>query len=80
MTIFTSYLVYPDGDTQETENRLTVNQFVDMNGFPVSLPIASHKMIIYRVFKIRRADERGEETTYYHLELVTGIELVSLAK
>jgi hypothetical protein len=80
LTLEYRFLVYPDGDTQEAAGPLRINELVDLNGYPVSIPLRTHRMIVYRVYRIRREDERGEERTYYHLELVTGSELRSLAR
>ncbi len=75
MTLFESYIVYPDGEVQEISHSLQVNQMVDLNGYPLALPLQTAKMIVYRVFKISREERRGEETTFYFLELVTRDEL-----
>lgn len=80
MTLTYRFLVYPDGDTQEAATPLSIGRLVDLNGYPVGLPLPTSRMIVYRVYKIRTSEERGEEVTYYHLELVTGDELISLAR
>ena len=72
------YLVYPEGEIQEISNRLGFNMIVDMNGNPLELPIRTHRMIVYRVYKIRQNEKRGEKETFYHLELVRGEELFNL--
>ncbi|HKK64670.1 MAG TPA: hypothetical protein VJ967_02370 [Clostridia bacterium] len=79
MFIESNFLVYPEGETQEIEFKLQFNQIVDLNGRPVSLPLANHKMIVYKVTKIQNKEMKGETTHYYHLELVRGDELFSLA-
>jgi hypothetical protein len=79
MFIESNFLVYPEGETQEIEFKLRFNQIVDMNGRPVSLPLASYKMIVYKVVKIQTKEMKGETAHYYHLELVRGDELFSLA-
>lgn len=79
MFIESHYLVYPDGDTQEINGSVAFNALVDMNGGAVRLPLASHRMIVYRVFKITRKETKGERSSFYHLELVGGEELFSLA-
>jgi hypothetical protein len=56
-----------------------VNQLVDLNGNPLSLPLPSARMIVYRVWKVSTQAERHEESIYYHLELVTRPELESAA-
>lgn len=80
MTVVYRYLVYPDGDRQETDIALRINQLVDLNGFPLPLPLTTVRQIVYRVTKIRNTENRGEESSYYYLELVTGDELNSLAR
>jgi len=75
MTIETRWLVYPDGDRQETERLMRVDELVDMNGYP--LPPLAHgaRVIAYRVYKIRRVEERGELDILQYLELVPTSEL-----
>jgi len=60
---------------QELEHRLTINQIVDLNGLPLSLPLSTDRMIAYRVYKITTDTSIGEEVTNYHLELVKRNEL-----
>ncbi len=75
MTLFTRLLVYPDGDTQEIPHDLRMNEVVDLNGFPLPLPLPTDRMIAYRVFKKATSLERGEETTRYYVELLDRIDL-----
>ena len=70
MTIRTKLLCYPDGETQETEIPLRINQVVDLNGNPLPTPLLTVRMIAYRVYKISTHESVGEETTCYHLELL----------
>jgi len=69
------FLAYPEGDGREIEHQLKVNQLVDLNGKPLSLPLPTSRMIVYRVWKISTRQERYAEETTYHLELVTRPEL-----
>ncbi|MBN1520831.1 MAG: hypothetical protein JW923_12185 [Spirochaetales bacterium] len=78
MTVETRWLVYPDGEKQETERLLSMNELVDMNGFPLSLPPATDRMIAYRVYKVRRLEERGSLDVLFYLELVPAWELRSM--
>jgi len=78
MTIETRWLVYPDGERQETERLLRVDELVDMNGYPLPLPPPGDRMIAYRVFKIRRVEERGELDVLQYLDLVPAAELRAL--
>lgn len=80
MTLFSNVLVYPEGDRIEIEHPLTFNQYVDLNGHPLSLPLQTQKMIVYRIYRISTSEERGEVTTYFFLELVTNEELFGLAE
>lgn len=78
MTIETRYLVYPDGDRQETQRLLRVDELVDMNGFTIPMPLRSARIVAYRVFKIRRMEERGELDILQYLELVPAYELAGM--
>lgn len=80
MFIESNFLVFPEGEVQEIEHQLHFNQIVDLNGRPVSLPLPTHKMIVYRVSKIQNKESLGEMSHYYHLELVRGDELFSLTR
>lgn len=75
MTIETHWLVYPDGDRQETETSLRIDQLIDMNGNPLRLPLPDPRIIAYRVFRIRNLESRGELNVLYYLELVPVHEL-----
>ena len=76
MTTYTYLLVYPDGDVQEAARQLQINQIVDLNGFPLTPPLRTLRMIVYRVFRITRDEHRGEAVTRYHLELVKREEML----
>ncbi len=78
MTTETRWVVYPDGDRQETPRLLRVDDIVDMNGRPLPMPPPSERMIAYRVFKIRRVEERGELDVLHYLELVPASELAAM--
>lgn len=74
-------IVYPDGDSQEIEHELRVNQLVDLNGNPLPLPLPTARMIVYRVWRVStETTERHEENLFYHLELVTRPELESASR
>ena len=75
----TSYIIFPDGDSQEVEHPLSVNQLVDLNGNPLPLPLRTTKMIVYRVWKVTTNADRNTEEIFYHLELVTRPELESVS-
>ena len=77
MTLYSSWLIYPEGgESQEITHRLRIGQLVDLNGNPLPRPTA--RMIVYRVFRISTQTERGEEKTLYHLELMRRDELEQL--
>ena len=75
MTLYGRRLRYPDGESQEIEHRLAINQLVDLNGTPLRLPLSTVKMIVYRVWRITTDVARGEEWTNYDLELMRVDEL-----
>lgn len=80
MTIETRWLVYPEGEKQETDILLSAGAIVDINGNPLAGPLASAKIIAYRVYKIRRIEERGQLDVLQYLELVPVIELKELVQ
>ncbi|MEW5815231.1 MAG: hypothetical protein AB1798_07540 [Spirochaetota bacterium] len=80
MTIYSKRIIYPEGDYQEIPHALFINQMVDLNGYPIQLPLRTSKMIVYRVFKITTKLLPGEELRQYHLELVTRDELKAYTK
>ena len=74
--VHTISIEYPEGDSREIEHELRVNQLVDLNGNPLSLPLPTARMIVYRVWKVSTdTTSRHEENVCYHLELVTRPEL-----
>lgn len=77
MTIYETFLVYPEGDTQEIEHSLHIDDLVDLNGNILPLPLRNPKMIAYRVFKKSTREKTGYNSTYFHLELVPVTELMA---
>jgi len=73
--ITTRKIIYPEGDEYEIEHPLTINELVDLNGFPLKLPLPTSRMIVYRVRKKTTDTYRGGETIQYFLELLTKDEL-----
>ena len=69
------FVVYPDGDTQEINGRLSFNELVDVNGNPIELPLPSNRMLVFRVEKIKTNDYKGGSETYHFLEQVSAREL-----
>ncbi|MFW5741788.1 MAG: hypothetical protein ACOCVW_01530 [bacterium] len=64
----TRILVYPEGDTQEIDWPLRFNQIVDVSGRPLATPVATVRMLAYRVRGISSDETRNEYVTRYHLE------------
>lgn len=79
MTIYNNYIVFPEGDIQEIAHDLRINQLVDINGVPITLPLKTAKMIVYRVYKKTTKESKGEVSTFYYLEQLSLNELKNLA-
>ena len=69
------FIVYPEGDTQEVQGRLRLNEVVDVNGNPLPLPLSTNKMIAFKVARVSSRDYKGGTETYHYLELVSADEL-----
>ncbi len=76
MTIDEYYIVYPEGEAQELEAPLRIDELVDLNGRPLALPLPSPRVIAYRVVKIRHLEERGVHQVLHYVELVPARELI----
>jgi hypothetical protein len=74
MRLTTREIVFPEGDSQEIPHALQVNQLVDLNGYPLELPLA-RRQIVYRVRKATTGSHRNGEVVSYYLELVGRPEL-----
>lgn len=70
------FIVYPEGDTQEIQGRLMLNQLVDVNGNPLDLPLPTNRMVVFRVAKVTTNDYKGGSETYHYLEQVSARELL----
>ena len=70
------FIVYPDGDSQEIQGRLMLNQLVDANGNPLNLPLPTNRMLVFRVEKIKTKDYKGGSETYHYLEQLSARELL----
>jgi len=75
VTLYSSWLVYPDGDLQEITHTLRIGWLVDLNGNPLPVPVTNTGQIVYRVSRIATHVTTGEEKTLYHLELMRVDEL-----
>jgi len=80
MHLTTRRIMYPEGDSREIEHALSINQLVDINGFPLAPPLPSAKMIVYRVFRIATESLKGEDIVRYHLEQLWRDELEELVQ
>ena len=70
------FIVFPEGDTQEINGRLILNQLVDVNGNPLNLPLPTNRMVVFRVEKIRTNDYKGGTETFHYLEQLSAQELM----
>jgi len=75
MFMKSNFIIYPEGDVQEIEHSLSINELVDLNGNPLQLPLPTTKMIVYRVYKINVKTPKGEEIRQHYIELVNAYEL-----
>jgi len=76
MQINEFFLVFPEGDVQETRGRLPFNALVDMNGNVLSLPLPTNKMIVFKVAGIKTEERTGVSETYHFLDLMSAEELL----
>jgi hypothetical protein len=67
MHLTTRQIIYPEGDSQEIEHALAINQLVDINGYPLAPPLPTTRMIVYRVFRIATENLKGEDIIRYYL-------------
>jgi hypothetical protein len=80
MHLTTRRIMYPEGDNREIEHSLSINQLVDINGFPLTPPLPTVKMIVYRVFRIATENLKGEDIVRYYLEQLWRDELEELVQ
>jgi hypothetical protein len=73
------YIVFPEGDAQEIGGPLSLNSLVDLNGNPLSFPLPTNRMIVFRVMKISARENKGGKETFHYLELVSAGELADLS-
>ena len=79
MTRYSYQIVFPEGDAQEIEHQLRINQLVDLNGYPLGPSLPTTRMIVFRVWRQSTDVLRGEETVSYFLELLRVDELEEMA-
>jgi hypothetical protein len=77
MKLVEYYVVFPEGEAQEIESGLRIDELVDLNGRPLSLPVPTVRMIAYRVVKVRQVEERSTLSVLHYLELVPSYELAA---
>ena len=80
MTFDTIEIVYPEGDKREIERHLTINELVDINGFPVNLPLTSYQTIVYRVYRKSTSDTNNGPVIRYYLEQLTINETAAISR
>jgi hypothetical protein len=80
MTIDEYSIEYPEGESQEIELPLRIDQLVDLNGRALPLPLRSPRVIAYRVVKISHREERGVHSVRHFVELVPARELLSYCR
>ena len=78
MHLTTRQIIYPGGDSQEIERILSINQLVDINGFPLAPPLPTTRMIVYRVFRISTESLKGEDIIRYYLDQLLRDEMEEL--
>lgn len=76
MTIYEYYVTFPDGELREIDHPLQTGTLVDINAFPLSLPLPTNRMIVYRISAMRTKESRGTIATAYLLEQLDSEELV----
>jgi hypothetical protein len=76
MLINEYFIVFPEGDIQEIDGRLPFNSLVDMNGNVLYPPLATNKMIAFKVAGIKTDEKKGSNETYHFLELLGAEELL----
>ena len=70
------FIVFPEGDSQEIHGRLRLNELVDVNGNPLALPLATNRMVVFRVARISVNEYKGGNETYHYLEQLSAGELL----
>lgn len=80
MTLQENYIVYPDGEQQEIDFSLRVNQVVDLNGRPLRLSWPPPRVIAYRIYKVRTAEETGYLRRLHYAELMNMEQLASFVR
>ena len=74
------FIVFPEGDVQEIPRRLRIDMLVDINGNELTLPLATHRMIVFRVSRIHNREYKGGNASYHYLESMSAEELIPFTK
>jgi len=80
MTFDTIVIVYPEGDHREIERHLQLNELVDINGYPVRLPLETAKTIVYRVYRKSTSDTNNGPVIKYYIEQLTIDETAAISR
>jgi len=80
MQITEYFIVFPEGDVQEVQRRLPFNTLVDINGNLLSVPLATNKMIAFKVAGIKTEERTGVSETYHFLDLLSADELLEYTR
>ncbi len=80
MTLYENYIVYPEGERQEIQRSLQINQVVDLNGSPLHISWPPPRVIAYRIHRVSTREERGYQRRYHYAELMSMAELQSYAR
>lgn len=77
MTLYEYYMIFPDGDTQEISDELTIGLLYDINGRRLTPPLPTNKMIVYQACGKRTREGCGIIATYYIMEQLDAAELLA---
>jgi hypothetical protein len=73
-------IIYPEGDHREIDRNLQINELVNINGFPISLPLETPQTIVYRVYRKSTSDTKNGPVIRYYLEQLTINETASISR
>lgn len=80
MTFDTILIIYPEGDEREIERNLRIDELVDINGYPMRLPLDTPQTIVYRVFRKSTTETRNGPVIKYYLEQLTINETAAISR
>jgi len=76
MTLYEYYVTFPDGEVREIDHPISPGSLVDINAYPIPLPLPTNRMIVYQISGKRTREDRGVVSTWYALEQLSADELV----